>query len=358
MSDEKQSEQKINLSEGVVEAEEEEAQSATVETETIEADVEEQLKELIAEVVDAIKEVEQQPEQQQETSEPSSSVSQVSTTDEDDELDRIRYEKLKIIYNGRDILDFSANVANKSWNVQYTTLPENTFSMYLANRLKNHRQNAGWDTDYTYETCSQCMFTYPVKFPDHQQQAAAAKVGAVEQSLPAAIQAIGDTAASLNGSAGIQNMTPTINNTNSAINANNSVLQNNLHNLAAMLNRNSPVNNLSALAQKLGISSSFANQSPNYGNNVNHYGGFNNNATGHSGYANNTTGHGGHNGGFANNAGAGYQYNTLNNMPAYKQQNVSTNAFYGNNSNNVGGAITLNQLANQVGLNANSFNKC
>lgn len=80
-----------------------------------------------------------------------------------------RYEKLKIIYNGRDILDFSANIGNQSWNVNYTYLPENNFQMYLANRSQYHRLSANWNTKgYILDTCRKCFFQYPVKFPHDQ----------------------------------------------------------------------------------------------------------------------------------------------------------------------------------------------
>lgn len=80
-----------------------------------------------------------------------------------------RFDNLKIMYNGRDILDFCANIANKSWNVQYTHLPENNFPMYLANRSQYHRLGASWNTkEYTLDTCRKCLFQYPVKYPDYQ----------------------------------------------------------------------------------------------------------------------------------------------------------------------------------------------
>lgn len=85
--------------------------------------------------------------------------------------DDIRYKNLKVMYGGRDILDFCANISNKSWHVQYTYLPEKNISMCLANRSQYHRLSATWDAkESKMDTCRKCSFQYPVKTPDFQCQ--------------------------------------------------------------------------------------------------------------------------------------------------------------------------------------------
>lgn len=94
-----------------------------------------------------------------------------------------RYDDLKIIYNGRDVLDFCSNIGNQSWNVQYTYLPENNFPMYLANRSQYHRLGASWNTkEYTLSTCRKCLFQYPVSCQVMSGNAGA--VGPLEINAP------------------------------------------------------------------------------------------------------------------------------------------------------------------------------
>lgn len=90
----------------------------------------------------------------------------VDTSDNDD---AIRYENLKIMYGGRDILDFCGNIANNSWYIQYTYLPEKNISMCLANRSQYHRLSGSWDAkESKLDTCRKCSFQYPVKTADYQ----------------------------------------------------------------------------------------------------------------------------------------------------------------------------------------------
>lgn len=90
----------------------------------------------------------------------------VDTPDIDD---AIRYKNLKIMYGGRDILDFCGNIANNSWYIQYTYLPEKNISMCLANRSQYHRLSGSWDAkESKMDTCRKCSFQYPVKTPDYQ----------------------------------------------------------------------------------------------------------------------------------------------------------------------------------------------
>lgn len=93
---------------------------------------------------------------------------QIIAPDEDNasnELDEIRYEDLKIIHDGRDILDLGANIANKSWNFQYAHLPEKNYQMYMNNRSQYNRLSLGFqqsEPNYTYNECVDCKFDYPV----------------------------------------------------------------------------------------------------------------------------------------------------------------------------------------------------
>lgn len=75
-------------------------------------------------------------------------------------------EDLKILYNGRDILDLGGNIQtnSKRWNLRYTYLPENNnIPMFLANRSQYHRLGAnGHIQDYSLIKCENCDFQYPI----------------------------------------------------------------------------------------------------------------------------------------------------------------------------------------------------
>lgn len=80
--------------------------------------------------------------------------------------DKDPLENVKVMYNGRDILDICSNIKN-SWNVRYTYLPENNFTMYLANRSQYHRLGSSWNTkEYSLDLCTRCCFQYPVKYKE------------------------------------------------------------------------------------------------------------------------------------------------------------------------------------------------
>lgn len=80
------------------------------------------------------------------------------------DMDEIRYKNLKVIYQGRDILDFGSNVANQSWNVQYAHLPEQNYQMYMNNRSQYNRLAPGYESpeNYSLNACSKCTFHFPV----------------------------------------------------------------------------------------------------------------------------------------------------------------------------------------------------
>lgn len=88
-------------------------------------------------------------------------------------LDDIRMKNLKIVYNGRDILDFESNVANKSWYTQAAHLPEHNIHMFMANRSQYHRLASAWTEtiDYPTEKCGHCNFVFPVSEPTENQPA-------------------------------------------------------------------------------------------------------------------------------------------------------------------------------------------
>lgn len=76
------------------------------------------------------------------------------------------WNDIKVIYNGRDILDICSNFKN-SWNIRYTYLPENNFQMYLANRSQYHRLGDSYNTrEYSLDICRRCYFQHPVKFQE------------------------------------------------------------------------------------------------------------------------------------------------------------------------------------------------
>lgn len=75
-------------------------------------------------------------------------------------------EYVKVMYNGRDILDIASNI-NASWNIQYTYLPDNNFAMYWPNRSQYHRLGDSYNTrEYSLEICRRCYFQYPVKYEE------------------------------------------------------------------------------------------------------------------------------------------------------------------------------------------------
>lgn len=109
----------------------------------------------------------EQPEHQQSQPQPEQKEPQqeiVLEADKDQSLSDI-----KVIHNGRDILDICSNI-NNSWNIRYTYLPENNFQMYLANRSQYHRLSATWNTrEYSLDICRRCYFQYPVKYQENAE---------------------------------------------------------------------------------------------------------------------------------------------------------------------------------------------
>lgn len=233
--------------------------------------------------------------------------------DESIDLDDIRYKKLKIMYQGRDILDFSANVANKSWHsVQYAHLPQKNYQMYINNRSQYNRLAVGYENpeNYSLNTCARCAFHFPVLDLDKAEQPAAAA-----------------------------SATAATNKTNV-----NELLT---HTIASIISRDSPIESISALAQKLQAQSMMASpiHAPNaQAMNANNFMMNNNAGAAPSGpsyaYQNQNR-----------NQFAGVNNNNSNNNHScYKQNNIG-NAFYGNN------VSTLNALVNHlVGNGINNMN--
>ncbi|XP_031617524.1 probable cyclin-dependent serine/threonine-protein kinase DDB_G0292550 [Contarinia nasturtii] len=232
--------------------------------------------------------------------------------------EEIRYSNLKIMYDGRNILDFSANVANKSWNVQYAHLPEKNIEMYINNRSQYNRLASGYEgpENYALSKCNfcKCKFEYPVLNFDVPTK--------VERP-----QRFNNHVCTVNDL-----LTSTV---------------------SSMVTRDSPTQTLNALAQKLAAQSPMIlnknpnaqfmhhlkNAVPNVGTNANQ-------SVPPFPYQNRNQCNQ-----FAN-VGA-----TSNNHTCYKHANNNTNgnannAFYGNN-------ISLNALVNQIGgntMNNSTFN--
>lgn len=220
------------------------------------------------------------------------------------DLDEIRYKNLKIIYGGRDILDFSSNVANKSWYTQYAHLPEKNYQMYINNRSQYNRLASGYEhpEHYALNKCGKCMFPFPV-LVDIADKADQPPVTACKSGVS-------------------ELLTQT---------------------LATIVTRDSPIQNLSALAQKLSAQSvaSSIHAPTAHSMNLNNFMLSNNGAAAAatSGQSYNAYQH-------QNQNRNQFATNNTNNHTCYKQ-NQAANAFYGNN-------VVLNALVNQIGNNINN----
>jgi hypothetical protein len=70
---------------------------------------------------------------------------------------------LRIVVNGRDILNLDANLRDNSFNLRYTDLPEKNMNLFFANRSQYHRLGAnGHVQEYTLVKCNCCDFEYPI----------------------------------------------------------------------------------------------------------------------------------------------------------------------------------------------------
>lgn len=210
--------------------------------------------------------------------------------------EEIRYKNLKIMYEGRNILDFSANVANESWNVQYAHLPEKNYEMYINNRSQYNRLASGYEgpENYQMSKCNlcKCSFEYPV----------------MNYDVPARVE-----------------RPPRWNNAHTCIND----LLNNT--VSSMVNRDSPTQALNAIAQKM------ANQSPMIMNK-------NANASPFMHVKNPVPPFPYHNRNQFANVGAANNQSCFKHANGANNGNANNNAFYGNN-------ISLNALVNQIGGN-------
>lgn len=91
---------------------------------------------------------------------------------EADIIDDIRYKNLRIMHEGRDILNFEANVSkSQSWSIQYANLPETNFNMFMANRSQYHRLAPDWQDapDQLMEKCGKCDFHIPANMHNGKQ---------------------------------------------------------------------------------------------------------------------------------------------------------------------------------------------
>lgn len=264
---------------------------------------------------------ERQPEQVTACAAAAAAAKEVAENDAID-LDEIRYKNLKIVYQGRDILDFSSNVANKSWNIQYAHLPEQNVQMFINNRSQYHRLAAGYvvPENYSLNSCGKCAFHFPVL---------------VNADKPDPCDGVGATASTAGGGA-VQKS-----NVNELL----------THTIASIVNRDSPIQSISALAQKLQAQSMASPiHAPNaQAMNLNNFM-LNNNAATAAAAAAATSGqsYAYQNQNPNQNQNRNQFAGNTNNYSCAKQNNIG-NAFYGNN-------VMLNALVNQIGNNINNIN--
>lgn len=229
------------------------------------------------------------------------------------DLDLIRYKNLKIMYEGRNILDFRANIMDAhSWNVQYAQLPQQNYQMYINNRSQYNRLASGYESpeNYTLNACNKCGFQYPVMNAEVTDK--------LTQQMHFACKS---------------NVNELLTNT-----------------VLSIISHDSPIQSVNPFAQKLSVPSmvSSAMHTPINLNNFM----FNNNA---AASANQTYAYQNRNqfGNVAANMAAATATIAANNPSnCFKQNNNSNNnnnasAFYGNN-------IMLNALVNQLGNNMNN----
>lgn len=126
---------------------------------------------------DEAKKSDEEDEQMHETATTStpSPSNESATKDKDDyysiEEQRRMIAKLRIVLNGRNILDLGANLNLKSTSSSESTtafvasaeLPTNNLKMFLANRSQYHRLGAnGHIQEYALAKCTCCDLIYPV----------------------------------------------------------------------------------------------------------------------------------------------------------------------------------------------------
>lgn len=224
------------------------------------------------------------------------------------DLDAIRYKNLKIFYEGRDILDFSTNVANKSWSVKYAHLPEQNYQMYIQNRSQYNRLAPGYESpeNYSLNACGRCAFQFPVMvdIPDENDAAAAAACKSsvndlLTQTVGSIVSSLAQKLPAAQPMAQPPMHTPTGHSMNN--NLNNFMLNNNAASPAqsyAYQNRNQFAGNANAVAAAAAAAAAAANNHNSF-------------------------------------------------KPNNNNNNNNSNAFYGNN-------MVLNALVNQIGNNMNN----
>lgn len=154
-----------------------------------------------------------------------------------DELEAIRYEHLKIVHNGRDVLDFESNVA-RSWIIPATHLPEHNIKMFMANRSQYHRLTPAWAeaADHPMVNCGKCDFKYPAYEPSEKQQPPC--IPSDSASLAGLMNTLTVNSGAAAPGAPIQsNLSPSL------TSANNNAMNGNWP-MGPMPNRNSPINTI------------------------------------------------------------------------------------------------------------------
>ncbi|KAL0894543.1 hypothetical protein ABMA27_013116 [Loxostege sticticalis] len=78
-----------------------------------------------------------------------------------------KVEDVKIVYQGREILDLWSNLTNPRWNYRATVLPPNNPALFFANRSQYHRLGPyGTCTQYVKDSCRLCGFSWVVAATD------------------------------------------------------------------------------------------------------------------------------------------------------------------------------------------------
>ncbi|KAL4715143.1 hypothetical protein ACJJTC_012190 [Scirpophaga incertulas] len=75
--------------------------------------------------------------------------------------------KVKVMYEGRDILNLMSNLTDEKWTYRATMLPPNNPALFFANRSQYHRLGPyGTRTQYVNESCRTCGFSWVVAARD------------------------------------------------------------------------------------------------------------------------------------------------------------------------------------------------
>jgi hypothetical protein len=78
-------------------------------------------------------------------------------------LPKEKPENVKVIYEGRDVLNLMSNLTDTRWTYRATMLPPNNPALFFANRSQYHRLGPfGTRTQYVTDSCRTCGFSWVV----------------------------------------------------------------------------------------------------------------------------------------------------------------------------------------------------